>query len=126
MTRALSPDEFSRTLVAIVPQKVGQRMSEVYFDAVTQLHEAVVEDTPVDTGYLRAGFQATSGGQQPTSPGPRDPNGDYTGAFGAADASSAGAIARAAKTLDSLTMGFVAEYAPPVEDTHHMVKSAAA
>ena len=123
---ALSPEEFERTLVAIVPQRAREALSEVYFDAVTQLHERVVEGTPVDTSYLVAGLQATSGSDSPQSLGARDPAGNYAAEAEESAAATIAAIASAAKSLENLRMGFVADYAPFVEDKYHMVKLARA
>jgi len=117
----LSPREFSEALVAVVPERVLPKISAVYFDIVTQLHEAVVVDTPVDTGYLRAGFQAVAGEAEPTQLVPRDRKATYTPGL---DGASQSAMLSAAKDLQPVTLGFVAEYAPYVEDKAHMVASA--
>lgn len=117
----LSPREFSDVLVAIVPQQVLPKLRAVYFDAATQLHEAVVVETPVITGYLRAGFQATAGDDEPTALTPRDRKARYTPGL---DGQSASNMLTAAKNLQPITLGFVANYAPYVEDKAHMVAGA--
>jgi len=117
----LSPREFSEALVAVVPERVMPKLGAVYFDIVTQLHEAVVVETPVATGYLRAGFQAVAGDDAPTELVPRDRKASYTPGL---DGASAANMAAAAKDLRPVTLGFVAEYAPYVEDRFHMVASA--
>ena len=117
----LSPREFSDALVAVIPRHVLPKLGAVYLDSATQLHEAVVFETPVDTGYLRAGFQATVGDDAPTDLVPRDRKATYTPGL---DGQSANAMVEAAKTLRPLTLGFVAGYAPYVEDRFGFVKSA--
>lgn len=117
---AMTPDAFEGALVAIIPQRVLPKVREVYLDAVLQLHEAVVVTTRVDTGYLRAGFQATAGDDAPQTLGPRDRKGDYTNQ----QIDPLTAVAKGAATLEPITLGFVAEYAPHVEDRYHMVKNA--
>jgi len=120
-TRTLSPREFSDALVAVVPERVLPQIGAVYFDIVTQLHEAVVVETPVYTGYLRAGFQAVAGEDEPTQLVPRDRKASYTPGL---DGVSAANMASAAKDLRPVTMGYVAAYAPYVEDRFHMVAGA--
>ena len=120
-TRTLSPREFSDALVAVVPERVLPQIGAVYFDIVTQLHEAIAIETPVDTGYLREGLQATAGEAEPTLLTPRDRNASYTPGL---DGQSAAAMLSAAKDLAPVTIGFVAAYAPYVEDRFHMVAGA--
>lgn len=120
-TKTLTPREFSDALVAVVPEKLIPKIRTIYFDVATQLHEAVTVETPVDTGYLRAGFQATTGDEQPATLGPRDRKGSYEPEL---DGESASSMAAAAKNLEPLTMGFVAPYAAYVEDKRHMVAQA--
>ena len=121
-TRTYTPEAFEGALSAIVPTRVMPRIREVYFDVASQLYEAIAVETPVDTGYLRAGLSTTAGDESPGQLPPRDRNASYDPSD--ADAAAAPAIMRAAAELAPLTIGFTAEYAPYVEDTHHMVKGA--
>lgn len=125
----LDADEFADALLLEVPQELDARIGEVYFDAVSQLYEAIASETPVDTGYLRASLGITTeDGELPNLPA-RDPAAkarQYEPLFADADSSSIGAIGVAVKTLAPLSIVFRAAYAEFVEARRGMVKRAKA
>lgn len=137
---ALPADEFAHLVKLEIPAKIRELGARVFLDAVTQADEFITQETPVDTGYLRASKSAVLDGDPvpvlPPKPGNAAGIGEHRGARAAASPhfqaqmaqaaeQSAGAIGRAAAEMQPITIGFTAEYAPYVEDDVHMVAQAA-
>lgn len=112
--------EFSEKLRIEVPRKIADQGRRIFFDVGAQLHEAVVTETPVLTGYLRSSMAFTSGSESPPALTKQVQGTDY--ANNTPDPGMS--LARSVQEFIPWTMGFRADYAPYVEDIRHMVKDA--
>lgn len=123
----MNATEFADALRVRVPKVIEARAGRVYFDAVTQLYEAIARATPVDTGFMRAGLQATPVGASPVVPEKRP---ETTGGSTKRLRSQYTNVKRAGmvgfKGLAPIVVGFVAEYAQYVERRVGMLAQARA
>src|SRR4051812_25610902 len=81
-----------------------QLVEAVFLDAALQLYGGIAVDTPVDTGFLRAGLSASTAGVDPVKRGDR-PATAKPGQFTSVNDGLA-AIAQAAHEKTPLDMGF--------------------
>lgn len=120
MTRPLTTTEFRKALTIEVPRKMEHTAQRIFFDVGSQMDEAIVTETPVDTGYLRGSRAFTVGSDQPPALEKKVPKTSYT----RVQPQPGPVLARAVKDFLPFTTGFRADYAKYVEDRVGMVKNA--
>ena len=118
--KPLTTTEFRKAMHVEVPRKMEHSAQRIMFDVGTQLDEAIVVETPVDTGYLRSSRAFTVGSDQPPELSPPVKNANYRDV----QPQPATVLAEAVRRLLPFTTGFRAEYAKYVEDVVGMVKQA--
>jgi hypothetical protein len=116
----VNASEFNRVLTVTIPKHIQDRGRQVFFDVGSQLDEAIADETPVDTGYLRSSRAFTAGSEAPPALEPKDPHQSYR----SSQPQSASALLRAVRDFIPFTTGFRADYASYVEDNVGMVKNA--
>lgn len=97
---------------AAVDKWVGatnERMTAVFRESSQRVIDDIIDNTPVDTGFLRASLRVTVGGQLPIANQDR-PNGAASYSLPAYAFTIAGA-----QPGDSIVAGFTAAYAPALE-----------
>jgi hypothetical protein len=121
MTKPLTTEQFRKVMHVDVPRNMDAHAGRLMFDVGSQLDEAIVIETPVDTGYLRSTRAFTVGSDQPPAlDAPRNPKQSYRGI----QPQPGKVLAEAVRKLVPFTTGFRANYATYVEDVRGMVKKA--
>lgn len=101
---------------------LAQHLDLVLVSVAMRIHSLMASLTPVDTGYLRLTLSARLRGEPLAVPVSRDPKaaaGAYVGAWGGLPE----ALARFGSGK-AIEIGYTADYAPYVEDKHHMALTA--
>ena len=112
--------DFSQKISIEIPEKMRDNARRIFFDVGTQLHAAVIEETPVVTGYLRSSLAFTSGNDSPPLLEKPVRGTNYTGEV----PDPGNSLSHSVQQFIPWTMGFRADYALYVEDVRHMVKDA--
>lgn len=120
----MNATQFARAIRVEIPRRVEADARRVMFDVASQLHEAIDDETPVDTGYLRSSQAFTAGGEEPERLEPPTTEGRRGRVYREVRPSPGAALARAVRDFVPFTIGFRAAYAVHVEDKVGMVKSA--